>query len=650
MSAFEVSCPQCGMKLKVPDRSFLGKKAKCGGCEHRFVIEEPTVADEVQFQLAQPAGDGSSTVVGVFARYVPEDTPVTPRSTGRFAPTPPAAPPAPPPPPFPGVGLPAAGAAPGPSLDLLSAPAVAAASSPLKKKRRRGNWSTVIALIVIVALAGGGAYYAMNLPAPAEKGAGKTNKTGKSKPAAKKPAATEEPVVAELPTAEYQPADGVKPLELFNLPGGAYAIIHLRPAELWAKGGTAEEVLACLGPFAKWAETEIERVCLSPVSEIEETLFALIPTTKGEPPELAIVVRTKTELKRSALFDKFDGEQMDDLARPYVKGAKQAYVVADNKTYAICPAALAAEMVEAGSKPALVQDSLQELLYKTDRSQPLSIVFMPEAVREDAPFVAPVGTSLLGHLLDWFGDDVEAVAWSMRVAPRFESHLLMRNAVVTSTKALATSVKAKLKQTPHDLLAVVEQSHPKQLGRRKVIGRFPAMSQVFAKSTRLSTGPRLVALETELPERAGPNLALASLLTWDVAQQPDYGTQRAKPSADAPSAAPGEPTGSLADRLKKVISVDFRDEFLYSALDFIGEDTGTKFKLEGNDLKMAGITQNERQTFKMENQPATAILFSMLDKKGLCVVLDEKEKRVVVTTKVAAQEKGLAPYPLDPPK
>lgn len=648
MSAFEVSCPQCGMKLKVPDRSFLGKKAKCSGCEHRFVIEEPTVADEVQFQLAQPAGDGSSTVVGVFARYVAEEAPATPRSTGRFAASPPVAPPAQAP--LPGVGMPSAGAAPGPNLDLLSGPAVAAASSPIRKKRRRGNWSTLIAFLVVAAVAGGGAYYAMNLPAPAEKAAGKSTKTTKSKPGAKKPAASEEPVVAELPTAEYQPADGSKPIELFNLPGGAYAVIHVRPAELWAKGGTTEEVLACLGPLAKWAEAEMERVCLSPVAEIEEALFALIPTTKGEPPELAVVVRTKTELKRSALFDKFDGEQMDDLARPYVKGEKQAFVVADNETYAICPAVLAAEMVEAGTKPAVVQDSLQELLYRTDRTQPLTIVFLPAAVREDAPFVAPVGTSLLGHLLDWFGDDVEAVAWSLRLAPKFESHLLMRNAVVTTTKALATSVKAKLKQTPHDLLTVVEQSHPKQLGRRKVIGRFPAMSQVFAKSTRLSTGPRLVALETELPERAGPNLALASLLTWDVVQQADYGTERAKPATDAPSAAPGEPSGSLADRLKKVISVDFRDEFLYSALDFIGEDTGTKFKLEGNDLKMAGITQNERQTFKMENQPATAILFSMLDKKGLCVVLDEKEKRVVVTTKVAAKEKGLTPFPLEPPK
>ena len=99
-----------------------------------------------------------------------------------------------------------------------------------------------------------------------------------------------------------------------------------------------------------------------------------------------------------------------------------------------------------------------------------------------------------------------------------------------------------------------------------------------------------------------------------------------------------------------MISVDFRDEFLYSALDFIGEETGTKFKLEGNDLKLAGITQTERQTFKMDNQPGTAVLFSMLDKKGMCIVIDEKAKLVIVTTKVSAKEKGLTTFALEPPK
>jgi hypothetical protein len=665
MAAFEVPCPQCGMKLKVPDRSYLGKKAKCGGCEHRFIIEEQTVADEVDFQLAQPAGEGSSTMVGVFARYVADDAPATPHPSSVRAGKPVARPPVQPITPAPtapvqGV-LPAGdnglGFDPGLGFPMGGPVASTGATTYRRKKRGSGLWVT---MLVVLAIAGGAGYWALNQPAPvkgtgagkeAGKGAGKTAKKAKSDKSKSAVADGSEKAGSEPDVAagEFEQAAGGKPIDLILVPSGAYAVIHVRPAELWAKGGTAEEVQACLGPLGKWAATEIERVCFLPPAEIEEAVFAFIPTTKGQAPELCVVVRAKKELKRSALLDQFNGEQMDDLGRPYIKGDKLAYLILDGKTFAACPATLAAEMVEAADKPAIIQDSMQELLYKTDRAQHVTLVFMPAAVREDVPFLAPVATSLLNHLLDWFGDDVEGVAWSANLGEKFESRLLLRNAVVTTTKSLASAVAGKLKQTPHDLLEVVQKSHPRQLGRRKVIGRFPAMTQVFAKSTRLTMGPRLVALETTLPERAGPNLALASLLTWDAVQQPDYGVERAQPAE--PSAAPSAaPAGTIPERLAKVISVDFRDEFLYSALDFIGEETGTKFKLEGNDLKLAGITQNERQTFKMDNQPGTAVLFSMLDKKGMCIVIDEKAKLVIVTTKVSAKEKGLTTFALEPPK
>src|SRR5689334_12533053 len=41
MSAFEVPCPQCGRKLKLADRALLGRKARCGACGHRFILEDP---------------------------------------------------------------------------------------------------------------------------------------------------------------------------------------------------------------------------------------------------------------------------------------------------------------------------------------------------------------------------------------------------------------------------------------------------------------------------------------------------------------------------------------------------------------------------------------------------------------------------------
>ncbi len=46
----------------------------------------------------------------------------------------------------------------------------------------------------------------------------------------------------------------VEPIALTLVPEGARIIIHLRPADLWQSGGTAEEFRACLGPVGVWLE------------------------------------------------------------------------------------------------------------------------------------------------------------------------------------------------------------------------------------------------------------------------------------------------------------------------------------------------------------------------------------------------------------
>ena len=505
-------------------------------------------------------------------------------------------------------------------------------------------------MLIVLALLGGVGYggysYLASVKAPVTNQASAKGKSSKSKASPDHHAAAHKPDAADPASTigTFTGESAGAPIDLLMMPNGAYAIIHLRPAELWAADSTGLEVVACLGPLGVWLKDKISTACLQDVAQIESATFGLIPSVKGQPPEVAVIVRTTNEIKRSELLDKFNGEQKDDLGRPYIQGETSAYLILDSRTYAVVPAALASEMVAAADNPPALQDSLQDLLFKSDRKQPVTIAFLPNAVRDDMFVLVPAPVQkLLNSVLDWLGDETEAAMWTVRVAPKFDSQLLVRNSTVISARKLAEGLQKKLAATPHELLSLVEQTHPRTVGSRKLVGRFPAMTQAFAKSTKIAHGPRLVAFNTELPERAGPNLAAAGLFTWDLTNQPDFGSgPKTAPQVAAEVALPAK----LSDRLKKSISVDFRDEFLYSAIDFIGEETTVKFKLEGNDLKADGTTQNERQNLKMEGT-AFAVLNTILSKKNLVMIIDEEKKLVTVTTAKAAAAKNLPVYPIE---
>jgi hypothetical protein len=274
-------------------------------------------------------------------------------------------------------------------------------------------------------------------------------------------------------------------------------------------------------------------------------------------------------------------------------------------------------------------------------------VFEPLSVRIDAPIVAPQkAQGFLNAALDWFGDDIEDVAWSFHLGEKFYSQLLLRNRLMAPPPRLERSIAKQLESTPRDILSLIQHMNPQQVGPRKVIGRVPAMAKTYALQTALATGPRMVSMVTALPERAAPNLALGTLLAWDESTRTDFSKG---PVSTQPAKQPALPD-TIAARLKLKIDVDFRNEPLHQAIDFIAEETGTTFKIEGNDLKEIGVTQNMKQQFKMDNVPATAVLHHMLDKLGLVIVVDEQKKLITLTSAKAAVSKKLTPFPLAPAK
>lgn len=655
MPGLEIPCPQCGRLLKLPDRSMLGRKGRCGKCSHKFIMKEPAAPvfaeaaparkSKIQFEYADDLPDpgADKTMMGISVRYVPDDPalqkPV--QSAGRTT--------AVPPPVMPAVEqLALQEMLPDPTVDDAGG-AHASPVSKVRQNRQKARRRQMImggAALVTVAIAAG-AFWKMNGSQPKKLAANKTTEHSSKSQSHEGDVETEKPSKSAA-TAKVKAGE---PITLALVPEGARILIHLRPSDLW-QSGSAEEVRACLGPLGEWLESTIKARCLLPPADIDEALFALIPISR-DTFDVAVVVHSKKDLKRSELIDKFDGELVDKPHEHYV-GKERAWLVHDNRTFASAPKSMAQSLAESVDSPSVTSDGIQAVLSMTDRNRHFTIVCDLEDVRLGVNTLAPESArKFLEGVVDFFGDDVESLAWCLNLgdaegANDLRSEVFVRNKLSRSPPKLLADLKQKLAKLPAEILELVHMSNPKKIGEKKVVGRFPIMTKIVERSTKFDTAHRLVSMKVELPERAGPNLALGTLLTWNQTTLPGFGSssKTAVPVVAAQANLPEK----IADRLKKKITVDFKREFLYKAVEFIGEETSVQIKLDGPGMKEVGITQNEYQTFAMENAPATAVLNKILAPKKLVLVVDEDKKVATITSLPIVERKNLKVFPLEDAK
>lgn len=653
MSAFEVPCPHCGRKLKLPDRSLVGRKAKCAKCGHRFILQDP---DQLESERPQsrspvkvefaPAEDDGLVRDHDIPDVLPKPPSVASVPTGQRSA-------------WPGSVERTDGAEsrnasvfqateqPQAPFDLAVDDAddeVAARIRKRQREARRRRTRLAIAALAVVLVTGAGVAYFLGSARPPKKAGKQAATVARTEKTAAEDEASGDANGAPNTSGRSKPGE---PITLQFVPEGARIIVHLRPAELWRTGSSVEEFRACLGPLGIWLENGIKKSCLLEPAKIEEVLFALIPASREEF-DVAAVVRSTANLKKSELIEKFDGALVDS-PKPHYEGKERAWYVHDARTFASAPKSMAAAMIEAAEGSAISSDGVLALLPRTDRKKHFTLVCELEDVRLGAKSLAPENAqNLVEGLLDFFGDDVETVAWSLQLGEGAEgswlsSEILARNRLSRAVPKLEADFKKKVAQLPKEILDLVYKTHPKKIGEKKIVGRFPAMTKVVERSARFETAKRLVAMRIELPERAGPNLALGTLLTWDQTTRPDFG-QSSAPAATI-AAKPNLPE-KIADRLKLKVSVEYRADFLYTALDFLSEEIGVKFVLDGPGMKEVGATQNEKQEFAMENAPATAVLDKMLTPKKLVLIVDEQKRTATVTSVPAAERQKLKPFPL----
>lgn len=646
-----INCPECGAGLKLPDRSFLGRKGKCPKCRHRFVLEEP---DEVELELAEPAPPPvapAAPMVGTSPRWVP-DEPQSSEPVFSSADQPPAASAQPadvanqfdfnattaapgptPSTPITGVGEPPASGGTDAEQSVMS-------RTRRKRKSRTGPVIVGVgtALFVFCMI---GVWWQQSSQARLDQ---------EREAAARKPKTNEAWENQQQNNAdsneaakELSPTNGA-PIPMDYMPFTPHLVFHIRPAEIWARERDKQEFLATTGELGTWLQAKIAEVTRFEPEEIEELTFAINFGARTAEPDVAAVVRLKAEQSTSDIqLKRFRGQVRPDLPVKIFESDPYSYMLLDPKTFAVAPVTMSDSLADAKTFSRQPSVDLEVLVKESDRRRQVTLMFDVTNLDTHREYI--FGTdmqTLADEFVLWFGTDIQTVSWSLHLdGEKMYMETLLHNSAESSPLRVQRHIRGRLKDLPQQMMDVVRMMKPGTMGRRDMIGRFPLMLKATALGTSNHVGPQYVRLVTLLPAKAAPNLAAASLFSWDQSLVTDF-------TGPAPVVAGSKPKmpAKIIDRLKQVnVYVDFSGTPLQEALQYVGEEIQTTIEIDGDGLKQVALTQNMRQNHKVGEVPAMKafdLIITNPDYRNMMVmVVDESAKKILVTSRPAAEAAGL---------
>ncbi len=669
MPAISIPCPSCGAVLKVPDNSMLGKRAKCPKCAHRFVMELPQ-SEEVPLQLADIPVLPLAPQVGTGARWVPDEGPAIPQpeipvfdSMPRGSVSPRISVPEPESQMPDILAFTPVGSAQTPTAELDFAPSAIASSaiapSTVKSskstgrkssgKRRRGNRAGLVVMGLVAVVVAGVSYAAFVM----NKGQGTAVVKGPAVNVAWEAQKVE--MAASNETAQSMSPTSGKSIPLDHLPFTPHLLFHVHPMELWTKTDrTTAEFNMMLGNLALWLASEIEESTLFKPSDISELTYAINFGPRMSKPDVAAVVRlrephTKSELE--GMFRAAGGKRHPDPETVIYDSSELSFMLIDDRTFVVAPASLSEDLKMSRNDAALASPDMENLVQESDRDRLVTLMFdvkILDSHREDIFAFIPELRQVFEKFVSWIGTEVETVSWSMHLDPAFYMETLLHNSSDSSVLKVQRQAQLQFSKLAEEMLAGVKKMKPNTVGSRQMIGRFPAMLQALDVGTTAHVGPACARLVTVLPRHASVNLAAGALLTWNQSLLTNF-EEEVKVTKDSGSSVPDK----LVDRLQMKVLIDFRRTPLEEAFGYIGESIKTEVSIDGDALKGAGFTQNMPQTFDLGTVTAQAALHEIIKKYAaerdpLVLIVDEKAKKLILSTKVKSETEGVKPFDTSP--
>ncbi|MCP4783118.1 MAG: hypothetical protein GY903_25380 [Fuerstiella sp.] len=653
MSTVTISCPKCSAGLKLPDRKLLGRKGKCPRCQHRFILAEP---DEVELTLleADVPERPADPMVGTSAKWVPDSPPppndgpsddgpsdsfLTPDSAAVAAPDPFD---------FSSVAqaaVPSEGVSASESHDVATgdtATVTGNAASRVRSRRKRKSRGGPLVIVLGSLLFTGsmvGIWWQQN--SAAKSAAERTVENDKPQVNEAWQQEKLDVASANVSAKALSPTSGgVIPLDYF--PFTPHLVFHLRPSEIWSTDRKNREFVATLGDLGQWLEQQIRDITRFEPQEIEELTFAVNFGPRTSPPEVAAVVRLRSEQTQSDLqLNRFRGTRRSDLQGQVFESDPFTYLLIDAKTFAVAPITMSDSLADARKYAAMAPVDIDVLLRESDRRRQMTLVFDLLNIDTHREYIfREQMQTFADEFVLWFGKDVQTVGWSLHLGSELFMETLLHPHNESSAMRAERHIKVQMEELPELLQTTARFMKPSTKGYREMIGRFPAMMQGTVLGTSTFVGPSYVRLITLLPDKAAANLAAASLFTWNQSVVTDF-------DGPAPVVAAAKRLPELiVDRLQMMIYVDFRNMPLQEALAYISEEIQTPIEIDGDGLKQAALTQNMKQSYNFGEVTVLKTLNAIItnpDYRDMMVMsIDEEAKKITVTSRPAATDSALS--------
>lgn len=628
-----------------PNFDFLKKPAPSPQEPPAQGAPPPQEEEEVKLELVE-----DDVAVGTSAVWVP-DKPILPTPAPQ---PPPAVTPAPASnPEVPALVEPQKATAPAPVIQpVLPEPTASATSS---YRRRKKSWMPTIVVSVFLLLGVGTVGYLVTQYKPAEKTKTAANNTPQKEEDFDSPVAENEPYSRERLSYrtelvdEFVPTSG-EPLHLAMMPRGVSFVIHIRPALLWSTESQYQVLKASLtSDVTDWIAAKLKEVCRRDPEQIEHAYIGFILGAGGSEPEVCTVVHLKEPAKLSELIDEFKGEYVYDITeRPDLRLKRDdqyAYLIKDEKTFAIAPRLYASELEESQTQPFILSVPMENLLRETDQQQLISVLGIHRDLSVHYPKLMPESThQFMEQFLQWMGEDVDSLSWSLHPEPYLFSELKVHPRSGSNPAVVSKRLASQFENLPETLWKeVCLRMSPQELRFRKFIGRLPAMLEAFRQATIHSTTANFVSMTTVLPAKATPNLALATLFTMNEAARTDFSTE----------VVVATNTSKLPETVKERLSIPVDSEFsrrpLEMALQYLAGEIEVNMFVDGDALKDAGYTKNMPQTFNLGVVPVEKSFEQIVMNyqevgKIMVMSIDESTKTITITTEKFAKQKNLPIY------